>query len=87
MESLMELPSCPRCGEKLNEHIALDGKPAAMKPGDISLCAYCVCPLMYDGERLTELTDDALLLARLNWHFARAEGVLRKHLRQKWKQA
>jgi len=42
--------TCPACSHVLEEASAVDGKPTAPVPGDLSVCLYCA--------RLLQFTED-----------------------------
>jgi hypothetical protein len=70
-------PTCPGCGRVLDGFTCVNGS-RAMQPGDYSVCGYCCAPLEWDGFAYSRLTGSALVLARLNRGFLRAEAVARR---------
>lgn len=53
----IRLPSCPCpfCKAKLDaaSWVPDGGPPATPRPGDVTVCAYCLAVLMFDGDPLT----------------------------------
>jgi len=69
-------PPCPTCGRILDGYTSINGE-RPIRPGDFSVCAYCATPLAWDGFAYSRLIGSALVLARLNDAFVRAEAVAR----------
>lgn len=57
---------CPRCGERLDDDTCTTHPGAAPEPGDLTVCAYCIAPLVFRSvepftlEVLTELDLEEL---------------------------
>jgi hypothetical protein len=71
-------PRCPTCERILDGFTAINGDRDP-EPGDFSICLYCATPLRWDGFAYCRLIGSALVLARLNDAFLRAEAVARAY--------